>query len=162
MKKIIFTYLFLFIIIFVSLQFIQINIYSFVSIYACSMRNTFFLAFLTVGSFVFSLMTFFLFNLKEKLFDNDKYVEMLDSLRHYFENRINKYEKLINISKGIFFTVLSCFITSFCQLSVGLIENITSTSICISLAICTLLLFLYLLLCLYNFLDIWFRLLNTY
>lgn len=93
------------------------------SIYKSNLRGTLFTAFLTMGSFMLSLMSMFMFSLKEKLFDDGEYKKLYLAKRKITDKSDPIYGPLVNISRLFLFCVMMCFLTSISQFTIGLIEN---------------------------------------
>lgn len=51
--------------------------------YIENIRNVLFTAFLTMGSFMLTLISIFTSSLKEKLFDNEQYKDKINSIKKY-------------------------------------------------------------------------------
>lgn len=128
-------------------------------IYQKHLRGTLFTAFLTMGSFTLSLMTMFIFSLKDKLFDNEDYKKKILAYEHLSDKVLNRYRQLVNISRLFLFCVFCCFCTSVSQFTIGLINNSIASSFCLSIAISTIFLALYILLQVWRNLEVWFHLL---
>lgn len=115
MKKIIFFYIIIWIIISISIH------YTF--LYFCipfdynAIRGTLFSAFLTMGSFMLSLVALFLGTIKDKLFDNNVYKERINAARALNISKNGRYKILINISNLFIFCIAMCFSCSLIQLS---------------------------------------------
>ena len=74
-------------------------------LFKSTLRSTFFSSFLTMGSFTLSLMTMFMFSLKDKLFDDKKYVEDIEKTSKELGQKINRYNSLVMISQLFLFCV---------------------------------------------------------
>ena len=128
-------------------------------IYQDNLRGSLFSAFLTMGSFTLSLMTMFIFSLKDKLFDDEGYKKKILAYSEMSKKNINRHIQLVNISRLFLFCVFCCFCTSIVQFTIGLFDNYIASSFCLSFAITTLLLSLYILLQVWMNLEVWFNLL---
>ncbi|AZF92937.1 hypothetical protein [Morganella morganii] len=99
-----------------------------VKVYSESIRGYIFTAFLAVASFLLSLLTFVVINLKEKMFDTKEYI---DIAKKSWEKRRkestfkkkNLYEPLVVISWVLAFAISSCFLTSISQFLFGFSSN---------------------------------------
>ncbi len=129
---------------FVGISFISILIYYFVPTacakYVDKLQIPLFTGFLTLGSFLLTLKTFIIVQLKDKLYDvNEKY------LREVAEKTItgssaNFYSPLERLAELLITAVILAITTALLQLTLGYIGNQLSSAICISFAIITLLL----------------------
>lgn len=128
-------------------------------LFKSTLRSTFFSSFLTMGSFTLSLMTMFMFSLKDKLFDDKKYVEDIEKTSKELGQKINRYNSLVMISQLFLFCVFCCFITSLFQVSIGLVDNKAASALCIALALSTIGLALFILIKVWKNLKIWFNIL---
>ena len=130
-----------------------------VIIYKTTLRGTLFTAFLTMGSFMLSLLSMFMFSLKEKLFDDQDYKNLYLAKQKITKESHPIYNPLINISRLFLFCVMMCFFTSISQFTFGLFENKYVTVFCLSLALSTIILALYILYNVWKNLEVWFRIL---
>ena len=128
-------------------------------IYQQNIRGTLFTAFLTMGSFTLSLMTMFMFSLKDKLFDDEDYKKRIDAYAEIENKNSKRYKQLVNISRLFLFCVFCCFCTSISQFTIGLVNNVIASNFCMSIALSTLSLALYVLIQVWKNLEIWFNLL---
>lgn len=160
MKKILFLYLSVTVTLAILL-FGCISLFDFglTNIYKDNLRGTLFTAFLTMGSFMLSLMSMFMFSLKEKLFDDGEYKKLYSAKEKITNESDPIYGPLVNISRLFLFCVMMCFITSILQFTIGLIDNICLTVFCLSLAISTIFLALYILYNVWRNLEVWFHIL---
>ncbi len=68
--------------------------------------------FFTVGSIFLTLLNFFIFTMKEKIFDDQIYVRRFElQKKNYSEN--SRYSPLKNVFNFICFVILTCFMISF-------------------------------------------------
>lgn len=130
------------------------------AIYKSRIGGTLFTAFLTMGSLMLSLVSMFMFSLKEKLFDNDDYKKMYFAKKNILNIIEHRYSPLVNISRLFLFCVMMCFITSLAQFTIGLIECTYFIAFCLSLAFSTILLALYVLYNVWINFEVWFKLLQ--
>lgn len=128
-------------------------------LYGTNIRSVFFSSFLAMGSFTLSLMTMFMFSLKDKLFDNEKYVQIVVASNNVMNTNINQYKSLVMISRLFLLCVFCCFITSLLQVTIGLIDHRIASSLCISQALTTIGLALFVLINVWKNLEVWFKLL---
>lgn len=142
--------------IFKTTEHLDIDIYC---IYSKSMRHYLFTSFLTIGSFILSLMTMIVFTMHKNLFENEKYIEKCKIQNEIFATQKNIYTPLVNIGNLFLFSVLACFITSTLQFSIGLSESRIAAAVCISAAATNIMLVLYILYCVKRTMNIWFSLL---
>lgn len=88
-----------------------------------NLRGVFFASFFAIGSFLFTLITSFLFNIKEKLFDNKFYKRIfftqikkkgiiLDDIKGKLE-KYHLYFPLKNCVKFFIISIFLCYLTSF-------------------------------------------------
>ena len=129
-------------ILYVLLYFNIINLHD---IYTKYIRISFFMAFLTAGSFMFSFMATVLFTFSKKLFEDEVYIKIFKVLKSDFHKQNTIYSPLIRLGKVFMICVWGCIITSVSQITIGFIDNNLSTALCISLAIVTLFLIFFLL-----------------
>lgn len=127
-----------------SISFYSVKIDDFVVFYDQKLRGFLFSGFLTVGSFLLSLKTFVVVNLKDKLFDSDAYLERYMN-RHGFSSREEVpnneyYRPLSNLTGFLFLSILFSIFTAVAQFSIGLIPNICLVVFCIWLALFTVML----------------------
>lgn len=96
------------------------------NIYRVSMRGYFFSAFLGISSFLLSLLTFVVINLKEKMFDSDDYRNMyIKHMELKMGDEIvkrNLYKPLIIITTMLVFSIVFSIVTSILQFTLGLSE----------------------------------------
>jgi hypothetical protein len=88
------------------------------------MRGYFFSAFLGISSFLLSLLTFVVINLKEKMFDSDDYKKIyIDHNKMEAGRDIIKrdlYKPLVVITTMLVFSISSSIATSILQFTLGL------------------------------------------
>lgn len=99
-----------------------------VKVYSESIRGYIFTAFLAVASFLLSLLTFVVINLKEKMFDSKEYIDIAKKSWEKRKGIIvfkkkNLYEPLVVISWVLAFAISSCFLTSISQFLFGFSSN---------------------------------------
>ena len=115
--------------------------------YHSNIRGYMFSGFLSVGTFMFSLMTFVITNLKEKLFDTKEYLERIaqDEFERTGKNidgsdikADRKYLQLRNQCTFISLSIASSLLTSVSQFTLGFSNNIILVIVCTFLGILTL------------------------
>lgn len=91
------------------------------------MRGYFFSAFLGISSFLLSLLTFVVINLKEKMFDSDDYKAMYRDFNGMGEKddivKKEIYKPLVVITTMLVISIASCIITALSQFTLGLSDN---------------------------------------
>ncbi len=126
------------------------------SIYTDKIRPYIFTGFLTIGGFLLSLQIFILISLKEKLYESDAYKKI-----YYQTKAINPdirfYGSLINLGRLLIACVGLSLVTSFVQISFGVIGGRLSSVFCMSLAYATLALIFFALIQIRGSLNIWFK-----
>ncbi|WP_193568771.1 hypothetical protein [Citrobacter sp. NCU1] len=114
----------------------------FYDFYAKNLRGYFFSGFISVGSFLLSLHTFVIVNLKDKLFSSDHYRERYAKSRQIKVGEINEKDILKPLDR------LSCFInisiwlsisTAIAQFTLGLAPYTLISISCIWLGLLTIL-----------------------
>jgi hypothetical protein len=162
MKNIIKKYLYVIIIIYIILYILSIILkINIVGIYVNNMRTTLFIAFLAMGTFTLSLMSMFMFSLKEKLFDDPQYIELYKSKNILTNNKFSRYHPFVNLSQLFILCVLCCFITSISQFTIGMIHITFTVIFCLSLALSTIILALFILYNVWKNLEVWFDILQN-
>ncbi|MER5082688.1 hypothetical protein [Providencia stuartii] len=98
-----------------------------INLYHNNMRGYFFSAFLGISSFLLSLLTFVVINLKEKMFDSEDYKNMYVICNGLSgENDIvkkNLYKPLVIISTLLVISILCSIITAILQFTLGISNN---------------------------------------
>ena len=108
-------------------------------IYSSKLQTPLFTGFLTLGSFLLTLKTFIIVQLKEKVYDSDTYTERFIELR--FQNKDLKFYQPITRLAGLLLTaVFMALSTALLQITIGFADLQITASICLSFAIGTLLL----------------------
>ncbi|GCG50330.1 hypothetical protein RCV08_17700 [Escherichia coli] len=96
-------------------------------LYRSSMRGYFFSAFLGISSFLLSLLTFVVINLKEKMFDSEDYKKIY--IKHNQLNaggeikKYDLYKPLAVITTMLVFSISCSIFTSILQFTLGLSSN---------------------------------------
>ncbi|MGM0825371.1 MAG: hypothetical protein ACQEUY_11680 [Pseudomonadota bacterium] len=113
----------------------------FVIFYGDKLRGFLFSGFLTVGSFLLSLKTFVVVNLKDKLFDSDSYIKKYRAMNALSdEGEIDYkvlYKPLANLTGFLFFSILFSILTAVAQFSLGLLQNFYYVIFCVWMAVFT-------------------------
>ncbi|WP_207834846.1 hypothetical protein [Pseudomonas sp. 43(2021)] len=110
-------------------------IHPFQAFYAEKLRASLFAGFLTVGSFLMSLKTFIIVNMKKEVFDTQGYK---DKFAKASTGKL--YDPLKELSDMLFATIVTCIIASVSQLTIGLIPTVLTSILPISIAIMALIL----------------------
>ena len=105
--------------------------------YSIKIRPYFFTAFLTAGSLILTLKFNILFNIKEKLYNDKRYIEILNEYKKINSN-YKKYGPLANLGELLVTCVLACLITAVSQFCIGFIPYWWASVFCIALAIVTM------------------------
>lgn len=91
--------------------------------YHNSMRGYFFSAFLGISSFLLSLLTFVVINLKEKMFDSEDYKRMYAKFNGISDDstivKRDLYKPLVVITTLLVFSIVCCLATSLLQFTLG-------------------------------------------
>lgn len=110
-----------------------------------NLRGYLFSGFISVGSFLLSLHTFVIVNLKEKLFGTKEYLETY-KLAKGIENDVDEsdmYKPLDNLSSFINTSIWLSIITAISQFTIGLSTNLFACLFCVWLAILTVIFMLH-------------------
>jgi hypothetical protein len=87
---------------------------------------------LTLGTFLFTMKTFIVQTMKREVYDNDDY--QTDALARIKEDKKESiYGPLKNFKCLIFWTIVTAFVNSLMQLTLGYFKTITTTIVCFSL-----------------------------
>lgn len=105
-----------------------------VDFYIAKLREPLFSGFLTIGGFLFSLKTFIITIMKKEVYDTDEYEKRVHKLKA-FDDSVKKYDNLKNLSDMLFYIVFVSIITALFQFTVGLVEHLVATLICLFLAL---------------------------
>ncbi|MFW0697608.1 hypothetical protein [Pantoea sp. R13S299] len=111
-----------------------------------NLRGYLFSGFISVGSFLLSLHTFVIVNLKEKVFGTDDYKETFAAARGIAKGEVNEselFKPLDNLSSFINLAIWLSIITAISQFTIGLSTNFYASLFCVWLAILTVFLMLY-------------------
>lgn len=106
-------------------------------VYSAKLQTPLFTGFLTLGSFLLTLKTFILVQLKEKLYDDAGYIERIARLR--FQNASLKlYAPIMRLAELLLIAVVMALGTALLQITLGFVEHQISSAICLSFAMGTL------------------------
>lgn len=114
---------------------------SFYDFYQKSLRGYLFSGFISVGSFLLSLHTFVIVNLKEKLFGTPDYKTIFASSKGIDESKVDEtemYKPLDNLSCFINLSIWLAIITAIAQFTLGISNNSIASIACVFLAILTI------------------------
>ncbi len=107
---------------------------SVVTFYADKLRDSIFNTYLTLGGFLFSLKTFIVIHMKEKLYDDDRYKQRYDEMvRH--KPSLTRYGPLKNLNNLLFSCVLGFVSVSIFNFAFGLISNFYVVMTCFWLSL---------------------------
>ncbi|EFH3931058.1 TPA: hypothetical protein PW931_004823 [Escherichia coli] len=94
-----------------------------ISNYKTYMRGYVFSSFLGISSFLLSLLTFVVINLKEKMFDSEDYLDIYRKGEELSENdpikKSDLYKPLLNITYLLVLSIAFCLLTCLLQFSLG-------------------------------------------
>lgn len=128
---------------------------SFYKFYGNSLRGHLFSGFLALGGFLISLKAFIVVTMKEKVYDNEKYIERWRGLNK-LDSSLKLYGPLKELSDHLYFSISACLVAAVSQVTIGLFSVWWAALFCIFLSIyATSLLFSCLVLMKQN-LDDWF------
>ena len=125
-------------------------------VYKESLRGSFFSGFLSVGGFLFSLKTFIVIKMKEGLYDSDEYRERYREKLKIGRRDAGLFDPLRNLSRLLFYSIVSSFSTAVAQVTVGLVPGWGAAGLCLSMVACTLCLLFFSLREIKGNLDDWF------
>lgn len=106
--------------------------------YAQNLRAGMFTGFLTLSSFLLTMTTFIVMNLKANYYDTDLYKNRFDQ-RRQAGSRHSYYRSLRNLGMVMLATIVLAFATSISQFTIGLHEARWSVYVCGGLAALTVL-----------------------
>jgi hypothetical protein len=113
-----------------------------VSIYMGNARIPMFTAFLTLGSFLLTLQTAIIQRLKDA-YDNEDYKNRYLNLVHQGDDE-PYYGSLNRLSKALSLNVILALCASGAQMTLGFVQSVWSTSICVALGATALILVIFL------------------
>lgn len=111
-----------------------------------NLRGYLFSGFISVGSFLLSLHTFVIVNMKEKVFSTSEYKKTFSQARGIEVDEIvdaELYKPLDNLSAFINSSIWLSITTAIAQFTIGLSTNFYASLFCVWLAILTVFLMLY-------------------
>lgn len=114
--------------------------------YHKNLRGYLFSGFISVGSFLLSLHTFVIVNLKDKLFSTDAYKESYSKLMQINKDDIEEeqlYKPLDNLSAFINTSIWLSILTAISQFTLGLSTNLYACIFCVWIAILTVMFMLH-------------------
>lgn len=89
-----------------------------------------FSSFVTIGSFLLSMMSFLIIKTKETIFDSEKYEQTF--LKHKkFNEKLLKYDPIRRLANTTFWAIIICYLTSFTTITLGSIQNLYVIYFCI-------------------------------
>jgi hypothetical protein len=101
------------------------------------LQGPLFTGFLTIGGFLLTLKVFVLVQLREKLFETEKYREIFE-LNKSLDPSLELYEPLKELGRFLLYCVFASLFTSFIQVTVGFLHLTVSSIICLCAALTTL------------------------
>jgi hypothetical protein len=127
--------------------------------FADKLRGSLFSGFLTLTGFLFAVKTFVVINMKKELYDTESYRARVwpDAPR----DTPTVYGPLRRLSTFLLVAVMLSMTTAVSQLTIGLIEQIWATVICLALAVATIILLAVILYVIKCNLATWFALLEA-
>ncbi|MDC9591529.1 hypothetical protein PSI23_20150 [Xenorhabdus sp. XENO-10] len=114
----------------------------FYNFYQKNLRGYLFSGFISVGSFLLSLHTFVIVNLKDKLFSTNEYKEIfirsnrIDKIENIDEREL--FKPLDRLSYFLNYSIWLAIITAISQFTIGLADNLIASITCIWLAVLTI------------------------
>ncbi len=122
------------------------KVMAFPDYYALHLRGHFFAGYISLGAFLLTLKTFIIIGMKSYVYDDEKYIklykERLESEGESDEELKRIYVPLRQLSNVIYYAIVVSLLTAVAQVSLGLIDSILTTFICLWLVVfSTLLLF---------------------
>lgn len=128
----------------------------FIEFYTKILRSSLFSAFITAGSFLFSVKTFAIFRLNDEVYNSTEY-----QAQHLEDKKLGERRSYLtplkNFSNYLFSAILLSFTASIMQLTVGLIPSHWAVIFCISISVCTIFAIIASLVLLKQNLSIWFE-----
>ncbi|HAV2258965.1 Uncharacterised protein [Raoultella ornithinolytica] len=113
----------------------------FFDFYHKNLRGYLFSGFISVGSFLLSLHTFVIINIRDKVFSTPEYKETFSKATGIAIEKINYadlYKPLDNLSSFINTSILLSLTTAIAQFTIGLSTNLYACLFCVWLAILTI------------------------
>lgn len=134
-------------------DFLQRTSRSLPGFYDKELRSDFFIAFISVGTFLLSLKTFIVITMKKELFDTASYEKLHGNMSRLDPNVGPRYKPLRDLNDCLFWSILTSMITAVAQTSVGFVSSFWVSFFCIWLAVVSCLYLLYSLLLVKRNLD---------
>jgi len=117
---------------------------NFFKFYHKNLRGYLFSGFISVGSFLLSLHTFVIVNLKEKVFGTVEYLEVFKKASgSEIVKQCDLYKPLDNLSGFINSSIWLSIITAISQFTIGLSTNFYASIYCVWVSILTVIFMLY-------------------
>jgi len=112
------------------------HVENFVEFYSKNLRTPLFAGFLTTASFMLSATTFMILNLKKEITDSELYRGTIRSAQSFGgKHKIRHTGPLRRILNSLLGAVSAALLTSFLQMTVGLLEYRGAAVICLIVAI---------------------------
>jgi len=102
--------------------------------YAASLRGSLFSGFLTLGGFLLSLQTFIVVKMKEGVYDNDRHRAKVEKERERTSKTVPIFGELDRLRRLLFGAITAALGSAVCQITVGLVPNLYTTTVCLTLA----------------------------
>jgi len=107
---------------------------TFFDFYAANLRTSLFSGCLTLGSFLLTVNTFLIVNLKKEVYDHEEYKKIVEGHRK-FKPDYPYYKPLRNLSRLLFVTISLAFFSAALQLTLGTLwSRPISAMICVAAA----------------------------
>jgi hypothetical protein len=117
----------------------------FVKFYAENLRGNLFSGFLTLAGFLLSAKTFIVIHLQKEIYAKRHYHDRIRDLRK-IDSTLKYYAPLRNLSRLLFWTILTSLLAAIAQVTIGLISHACAVWLCVILAI-TAIVFLFVSFC---------------
>lgn len=131
------------------------NIEKLAGYYEKNIRGHLFAGFLALGGFLLSLKTFIVVNMKENVYDNDKYQDNWKK-QAKLNPEIKLYSPLKELSDLLFYAILAAIISAIFQMTIGLYSHWLASLICLGSAVYAIALLISSLVLIKQNLDTWF------
>ncbi len=123
--------------------------------YEDNIRGHLFAGFLALGGFLLSLKTFIVVNMKENVYDNEKYQENWRDQKK-IKPDLKLYAPLKELSDLLFYAILAAIVSAILQMTLGLYSHWLAALICLSSAVYAVVLLVASLVLIKQNLDTWF------
>ncbi len=133
---------------------------NFLKFYQDKLRDNLFQSYLTLGGFLYSLKTFIVVQMKEKVYDHKRYIERLETFRKT-KPELSHYGPLKRLNDLLFFSVTGFIYVALLNFTLGFINSAFTAFICSCLSVAVLFIFLYSLIIIRRNLNDWFHFLET-